>query len=273
MTRLAFSTLGCPDWDFETIVKQAKEMGYSAIELRGIKDELRIEALPIFINGQYKETNKVLEENNLFISNAGTSVMFHNADGYDAALTEGRTAIDMCYLTGIPAIRVFGDSIPPGETVEAVNKRIIEGVRELCKYSDEKTEGKIQIWLEVHGDYNTPQMLSPVVDKLTDCPGFGMLWDIQHSYKAGTPPAEFYNEYKSIIRHVHFKDCIFEDGKPIEKLPGDGVIPIKEHYEILESGGYKGIYSLEWEKRWHPNLPEPEIAFKRYADLMKEITA
>jgi len=271
MERLAFSTLGCPDWDFDTIVKQAKTMGYSAIELRGIKDVMRIEDLPIFVDGNYKETNKVLADNGLVISNAGTSVFFHNVDGYDAAIEEGKIAIDTCHLVGIPAIRVFGDSIPPGDTVEAVTKRIVEGLNELCYYSRDKTGGNVRIWIEVHGDFNTPQILSPVVDKLAGCPLFGMLWDIQHSYKAGTAPADFYNEFKSVIEHVHFKDCIFDDGKPVEKLPGDGIIPIKEHYEILEAGGYKGFYSLEWEKRWHPELPDPEIAFVRYAELMNSL--
>jgi len=271
MDRLAFSTLGCPGWDFETIIKQAKKLGYSALELRGIEDELNIEALPIFINGKYKETNKVLADNGLFICNAGTSVFFHNADGYNAAINEGKTAIDMCHLTGIPAIRVFGDSIPPGDSVDEVNKRIIDGINELIGYSDKETGGSVQIWIEVHGEYNTPQMLSPVVDRFIDNPGFGMIWDIQHSYKAGIKPADFYNIFKPVIRHVHFKDCIFEDGNPIITLPGDGVIPIKEHYDLLEAGGYKGIYSFEWEKRWHPDLPEPEIAFVRYAELMNGI--
>jgi len=271
MSKIAFSTLGCPDWDFETIVKQAKDMGYTAIELRGIKDELRIDALPIFINEQYKETNKLLADNGLFICNVGTSVTFHNPDNYENAITEGKTSIDICHLAGIPAIRVFGDVIPPGETVEAVNERIIKGIRELCKYSEEKADGKVQVWLEVHGDFDSPRMLTPITDKLKDCALFGMLWDIQHSFSAGIAPEDFYNEFKSIIRHTHFKDCIYEDGKPIEKLPGDGVIPIKEHYEILESGGYKGLYSLEWEKRWHPTLPDPEIAFSRYAELMNNL--
>ena len=268
MYKLAFSTLGCPDWDFETIVKQAKTLGYSAIELRGIKDELRIDALPIFINGKYKETNKLLADNDLCICNVGTSVFFHNPEGYETALTEGKTAIDMCHTVGIPAIRVFGDAVPPGEPIEAVNERIIKGIRELCDYSEEKTNGTVQIWLEVHGDFNSPKMLTPITNELTDQTCFGMLWDIQHSFTAGIPPIEFYNEFKSIIRHIHVKDCIYENGKPIEKLPGDGVIPIKEHCEILEKGGYKGYYSLEWEKRWHPDLPDPEIAFPMYANLM-----
>jgi hypothetical protein len=36
----------------------------------------------------------------------------------------------------------------------------------------------------------------------------------------------------------------------------------------LEDGGFTGIYAFEWEKRWHTHLPEPEIAFKKYVEVM-----
>jgi hypothetical protein len=28
--------------------------------------------------------------------------------------------------------------------------------------------------------------------------------------------------------------------------------------------------SLEWEKRWHPDIAEPEVAFPQYAALLRE---
>jgi len=31
--------------------------------------------------------------------------------------------------------------------------------------------------------------------------------------------------------------------------------------------GYKGFYSFEWEKRWHPEIEEPEVAFAQYASV------
>ena len=34
---LSFSTLGCPDWDFDTIVNFAEANNYNGIEFRGIK--------------------------------------------------------------------------------------------------------------------------------------------------------------------------------------------------------------------------------------------
>ena len=33
--RVAFSTVACPKWDFETIAARAKEYGYEGVEIRG----------------------------------------------------------------------------------------------------------------------------------------------------------------------------------------------------------------------------------------------
>jgi hypothetical protein len=30
---------------------------------------------------------------------------------------------------------------------------------------------------------------------------------------------------------------------------------------LLVEHGYRGYYSFEWEKVWHPEIEEPEIAF------------
>src|SRR5688500_14104128 len=37
---IAFSTLGCPSWSWNTILDQADRLGYAAIELRGVAGEM-----------------------------------------------------------------------------------------------------------------------------------------------------------------------------------------------------------------------------------------
>ena len=38
--KLAFSTLGCPDFDWSDIYSMAKDFGFNGIELRGLGDEI-----------------------------------------------------------------------------------------------------------------------------------------------------------------------------------------------------------------------------------------
>ncbi len=40
---------------------------------------------------------------------------------------------------------------------------------------------------------------------------------------------------------------------------------------MLVRGGYRGYYSFEWEKAWHPEIQEPEVAFPHYAKLMRRV--
>ena len=37
--RLAFSTLGCPNWSLTRVLDEAARLGYAAVELRGLEGE------------------------------------------------------------------------------------------------------------------------------------------------------------------------------------------------------------------------------------------
>ena len=44
----------------------------------------------------------------------------------------------------------------------------------------------------------------------------------------------------------------------------------RESIQLLQKGGYQGYYSFEWEKLWHPEIEEPEIALAEYpAEILK----
>jgi sugar phosphate isomerase/epimerase len=86
---------------------------------------------------------------------------------------------------------------------------------------------------------------------------------------------EFYKVMKSYITHTHLKDHI--RGTPGDErtyklcLVGEGDIPIKAIVKQLMDDGYDGYFSLEWEKKWHPDLPEAEIAYPGFVRVMNSI--
>ena len=47
------------------------------------------------------------------------------------------------------------------------------------------------------------------------------------------------------------------------------MLPLEEMLSLLVAGGYEGYAILEWEKRWIPDLPGPEIAFPQYVAQMR----
>ena len=143
------------------------------------------------------------------------------------------------------------------------------GIRALCDYA--KGKG-VEIHLETHGDFNTIENLMPVVEKVKDCPEFGILWDIGNTDDTyGANWREIYNELKPYLKHLHIKDHVRKDGKTQYCLIGEGDIPIADIVATLQKDGYTGWYCLEWEKKWKPEIEEPEVAFPGYYEYMKKL--
>ena len=53
-------------------------------------------------------------------------------------------------------------------------------------------------------------------------------------------------------------------------LLGEGEVPVKEALDMWRANGYDGYVCVEWEKKWHPTIEAPEIAFPQHAKLLRE---
>jgi len=267
--KIAFTTLACPDWDFGKILEEAGRMGYPGIEIRGLDGEMRADRMPAFSAENAEATGKLFKEKALAIAGFGSSVSFHDASNFDEAVREGILAIDVCERMGIPGLRVFGDRIENADARAGVQDRVRRGIRQICEYARGKGIG---VWLEIHGDFNTLENVMPVAEGLADCPEFGILWDIGNSdISYGANWREFYAGIKPFIRHTHIKDYKRSGDSIVYCAPGDGVIPIADIVAALRKDGYDGWYSFEWEKKWHPELAEPEEVLPGYLAYMKKL--
>jgi hypothetical protein len=41
----------------------------------------------------------------------------------------------------------------------------------------------------------------------------------------------------------------------------------------MHTAGYCGWLSVEWEKKWHPDLAEPEVALPQHAEKLRSCLA
>jgi hypothetical protein len=71
------------------------------------------------------------------------------------------------------------------------------------------------------------------------------------------------------IRHTHLKDSVPAESGTGRRyvLTGTGEVPVRQQVEALVKAGYRGFYNFEWEKRWHPEIEEPEIAIPHYVEV------
>jgi sugar phosphate isomerase/epimerase len=268
---ISFSTLGCPKWPWKRVLEQASAMGYAAIEVRGIEMKMDLTTLPEFSGTGLAASIKDLDALGLKISDLGASARMHESDPKvrQAQLDEGRRFIDLAQKLKTPYIRVFGDKVPPGEQKRDVMARVIEGLRTLGEHA--KGSG-VMVLLETHGDYTD----SPTVVELmkgASMDTVGLVWDAHHTFVAGKEqPSTSYAALKPWVRHTHLKDSTPEGAKPGEVryvLTGKGTVPVREQVRLLKAGGYKGYYGFEWEKGWHPEIEEPEVAFPQFVETIR----
>jgi len=266
--KLSFSTLSCPEWSWDKIVREAARLGFGGIEVRGVAGEMLLPKVEVFRPENLENTMKQLKKEGLEIPILDTSCRFHEAGDFDKYLEEGRMTIDLANKMGVKYIRVFGDKIPNPEKKDEIISSIIRGLNALCDYAAGK---KVTVLLETHGDFASLETLWPIIEGVRSLQ-FGILWDIEHTFKVyGEDVKEFFEKVRPLIKHVHVKDARRLDKEFKLCEIGAGDVPIKKVIDVLKSVNYEGYLSLEWEKKWKPELDEPEIAIPAYKEYMDEL--
>lgn len=272
---IAVSTLGCPKWDWKTIVGNASRWGFAALELRGIQDQLDLTKCPEFTGARLKGTLRDLEAAGLVISDLGASAQMHEPDPAKRArhLDEARRFIALARELRAPYVRVFPDRFVPGEDRRVTFARISEGLHELGEYA---RPAGVTVIVESHGDFRRAEDILPILEGARS-KNVAFLWDAHHTCAEGEEPAETFRRLRRYTRHTHLKDSVPVPGSAKRErryvLTGTGGIPVRETVRVLAGSGYKGYYCFEWEKRWRPEIEEPEVAFPHYAKKMREYLA
>ena len=267
---LAFSTLGCPDWDFNKITDFAVQNNYAGIELRGILKEMDLTKAKEFNSPEnIKNTMAIMMGKGLKFVDLGSSCMLHFTEGEERKknLDEGKRFIDLAQKIKCPNVRVFPNKIAdPSKKTETLDL-IAQGLQELGNYAK---GSDVHVLMETHGDVVKSDDIVYVM-KAGANEHAGLVWDITNMWSVTKePPAEVYPKLKKYIRHTHIKDLKMVDGKEQYVLLGQGDVPIFTAIDLLMKGGYKGYYSFEWEKLWHPEIIEPEIALADYPKVMMQ---
>ena len=267
---IAFSTLGCPAWDWPRILEFAHQHGFSAIELRGLQGNMDLPSNVIFAPNRMEQTKKEIRDHKLRIAcvSSSANLYMEDADKRAKELADARRFIDLASTLGAPYVRVFGgkaqsDNAPvPDDPTKA---RVAAGLRELGQYAGPKS---VTVIIESHDHFTSSATLKDVL-KAADSEHVGLLWDAHHTFAASNEDPEFtVKQLGSWIRHTHLKDSVGkgEDRKYV--LTGTGNVPIERQIKALQSIGYKGFYCFEWEKVWHPDLADPEIAIADFAHVV-----
>jgi sugar phosphate isomerase/epimerase len=267
---IAFSTLGCPAWDWTKILTFAHDHGFAAVELRGLQGNMDLPSNPIFAPDRIEQTKKEIQAHNLRIANLGSSATLYFEDPAKRAkeLSDARRFIDLAAALGAPYVRVFGGKADTDKNPvpdDATKTRVASALKELGEYSGPKG---VTVIIESHDHFTSSATLKDVLSA-ANSPHVALLWDAHHTFATSNEEPEFtVKQLGKWIRHTHLKDSVGsgEDRKYV--LTGRGNVPIERQIKALQSIDYKGFYCFEWEKVWHPELQDPEIAIADYARVV-----
>ncbi len=263
---IGFSTLGCPKWDWLQALDFAAAHGFSAVELRGIRDTIDLTKCAEFQPARIAQSRRELKDRGLVISDLGASANLHEMDAakHEAQMAEARSFIDLASTLGVPYVRVFGNKYIEGVPHERTVEHIGAALHTLGEYARPRN---VVVIIETHGDFTDSPTLLELMRR-ADSPAVAILWDAHHTFVLGKEsPETTVAAIGKYIRHTHLKDSVPDTKDRRYVLTGTGEVPVRRQVEALARTGYTGFYSFEWEKRWHPEIEEPEIAFAQFATV------
>jgi sugar phosphate isomerase/epimerase len=264
---LAFSTLGCPAWTWPQILDFAEQHGFAAVELRGLLGDMNLPARPEFAEDKIPAAKRDVAAHGLKIACVSSSAEMHVADPQKRSqqLADARSFIDLASALGAPYVRVFGNKMEgPREEVIA---RVSSGLHELGEYAGTRN---VTVIVESHGDFTDSPTLKEILTR-ANSEHVALLWDAHHTFDTSHEEPEFtVAQLGKWIRHTHLKDSVPAGKERHYVLTGKGDVPVKRQVEALVKINYTGFYCFEWEKVWHPDLIDPEIAIPDYAKVVGE---
>ena len=236
--KLAFMTLGCPNWDLDTICARGREYGFDGVDFRGYLDSLDITTRPEFTL-HAADTYRQLSQAGLEVSAISSSIKVCEPEKRQANLEEARRTIAVARAFHSQNVRIFGGGdLPahPRPELAAIGRECIAAILDLDGARDLH-------WLfETHDLWVRAQDCRLLLEGIQD-PAFGALWDMGHTFRVGKEaPEETYKALSGRIGYTHVKDAIYEPGHPKAMedgwryvFPGKGALPLAESVALLKT--------------------------------------
>lgn len=269
--KFAFSTLACPQWTTEQVVDNAVQLGYNGLEWRLLNGDI---IDPVKDANSLKQAIAMAHERNIETCAFDTSCKFNLSDPAERAqnveaLRQWIAFVQSLDLPAARILRVFGGADSSTDPEEGT-QWVADALRQVAKQAE---EAKATVVLETHDGFSSSHRVAQVI-QLVNSPAVAALWDSHHPYRVGESVQEVMEQLDGHIAHVHVKDARRVVSDPTNwqlVLMGEGEVPVRQQLQILHQHHYSGYISVEWEKRWHPEIADPEIALPQHIKWLRAI--
>jgi sugar phosphate isomerase/epimerase len=262
--RIAFSTLAFPDATLASAASLGRSWGYTGIELRLIDGELIDPSMPAADRTQVKRT---VTAAGLPVVAVDSSIRLTDEDP-DPELAR---FLELASDWEAPLVRVFGGALAAEQT--ARQEQLGAAARVLESSVPRAERLGVAIGVETHDAFSASsvvaELLALVDPAAVDAGAVGAVWDSHHPHRMGERPDQVYANLGPRILLAQVKDARRKADGDWQLVPlGEGEVPVRDMLGLLAAGGYPHWISVEWEKRWHPEIEEPEVALPQHLDLL-----
>ena len=268
MISYGFSTLGCPNYGVDQVIAMAVANGYRGVELRFIRGTIELASLPEFSGAGLAETRQKFDDAGIAVVGVGTSIRMVSLDpaAREKQLEAARVNTTLAVGLGAKYLRVFGGPLPPEQDRERTLDAVAAGLGAIGELS---AASGVTSLLETHDDFSRSAAILDLYRRGMS-ERVAVLWDTLHSYRHGESGAETWAALAPRMRLVHVKDAHVATPEGFDlALTGEGRVPVAGFLDLLEAEGYDGFVTFEWEKGWHPQIAEPEIALPHFMQWVR----
>jgi len=260
---IAFSTLAFPDATLAEATTLGRSWGYAGIELRLVDGQLIDSSMSPAERVRVKQT---IAATGLPIVSVDSSIILTNEE----AGLELRRFLELANEWESPLIRVYGGPLAEEPGTRRTQMEAAAGVLQEAIPLAERFG--VAVAIETHDSFSSSAVVAELL-AMVQSKWVGALWDTHHPHRMGERPAEVYEHIGPRVLHVQVKDArrsaAHKGGWQLVPL-GEGEVPVREIIRLLAAGGYAGYFSVEWEKYWHPDIEEPQIALPQHLKVLQE---
>lgn len=264
--KFAFSTVACPDWDFETVASKAREYGYDGVEIRGFLNESILTAANVFLSDPVK-VKRTFQSAGIEIACLASSIAMKGKRKPDEqSAGDLRKYIDVAQAIGCPMVKLFDTHLKPGQ--DRAGAAVAMG-QWLLPLGDYAAEHDVMLVVENMLSFRNSKEMWMMLD-MNSHPAVGACWDVFNAALVGESPYISVPTLNSRIQYTQVKDAKLGSlGATLCPL-GEGDVQVKTFLTRLRGIGYEGYVTFEWEKAWLPNISGPEIALPLAVKTLKE---
>ena len=259
-TQYGLSSIGTPNASMPELLSIALNGSLDFVEIRGLGGTLDLPAY--FAASPIPDrSNSLLPPVRLLATNLKL------IEATEKEIQDFLCYVDLAVMLRAPYLRVFGglrwgDLLSNGQLEQAA--RIVEE----CRSAIREKSARCEILIETHSAFSCSDACLRLNEFLDE--PLNILWDSHHTWRdGGESPAQTWDKIGPRVRHIHFSDSrLRTEGGYEVVLPGLGEYPVELFRKLLADVDYAYGVSLEWEKLWHPELPDISVALNEFRRLL-----